>query len=394
MRRIPAFLFLTAAFPLLVSAETWLVVPFTNLTPKPTLEWIGESIAESISEAMTRQNMLVVNRELRKEAEGRLALRSGIPWTRGTMLKLAESLDADYLVFGSYEHMPSSDLNGMGMLHLKSETVNVRELRRGGVFQENGPIEDLALLQSHLAWQVLRASRPGNAPSEEEFKRSRLTVRLDALEHYMRGLLATKAEAQERFFQQAIRLEPRYSQASFQYGRLLAERDSQALAAQNLEKVQPWDPHYREATFLLGLARFKLKEFRPAEAAFLRLNRDVPLSEVLNNLGVAQWRLGLPEAMENLRRALEGDDKDPTYHFNLGLALLSRGAFEDAAAQFRSTLERSPDDADATKLLGRCLRPQSGIPSREDLAGSERLKLEYEDSAYQQLKALIAPQKK
>jgi len=161
-----------------------------------------------------------------------------------------------------------------------------------------------------------------------------------------------------------------------------------------LDKVQNWDPHYREANFLLGVARFRLKDFRAAEAAFQRVSKQVPLSEVLNNLGVAQWRFNLPEALENLRRALEGDDKDPTYHFNLGLVLLSRGAFAEAADQFRATIERNPSDQDATKLLGRCLRPQSGIPSREDLAGSERLKLDYEESAYQQLKALISPAKK
>jgi tetratricopeptide (TPR) repeat protein len=394
MRRIPAFLLFTAAFPFIAVAETWLVVPFTNLTPKPNLEWIGESAAESISEALIRQDVLVIGRELRKEAENRLALRSGIPWTRGTMLKLAEALDADRLVFGSYEHAPTGDPSAMGTLRLKAEVVNVRELRRGGEFRESGPIEELGSLQSHLAWQVLKSSRPETAPGEEQFRLARTHVRLDALENYVRGLLASTPETQERFFQQAIRLEPRHSQASFQYGRLLLDRDNAAAAALHLEKVQNWDPHYREANFLLGVARFRLKEFRPAEAAFLRVSREVPLSEVLNNLGVSQWRLGMPEAVENLRRALEGDDKDPTYHFNLGLALISRGAFAEAADQFRATLERTPDDQDATKLLGRCLRPQSGIPSREDLAGSERLKLEYEESAYQQLKALMAPQKK
>jgi tetratricopeptide (TPR) repeat protein len=115
---------------------------------------------------------------------------------------------------------------------------------------------------------------------------------------------------------------------------------------------------------------------------------------VLNNLGVTQLRLNMPEALENIRRALEGDDKDPTYHFNLGVALLLRGAFAEAADQFRSALDRDPGDQEATKLLGRCLRPQSGVPTREELFGSERLKLDYEEAAYRQLKALMNPQKK
>lgn len=394
MRRIPAFFFLLAAGVGVASAETWLVIPFTNLTAKPTLDWIGESVAESVGEALRREDILVVDREQRKEAENRLALRANSPWTRGSMLKLAEALDAGHLVFGSYELSAATEPAGMGTMKISAEIVNVRDLRRGGRMGESGPLEDLATLQSHLAWQVLKATGPETAPSEEQFRQGRVSVRLDALENFVRGLVAGSPEAQEKFFQQALKLEPKYSQAAFQYGRLLALRGNSASAALQLDKVQSWDPHYREANFLLGLARFRLKDFKAAEAAFQRVSKDVPLSEVLNNLGVAQLRLGLPEAMENLRRALEGDDKDPTYHFNLGLALLSRGVFAEAADQFRATLERTPDDPDATKLLGRCLRPQSGVPSREDLAGSERLKLGYEESAYQQLKALMVPRKK
>ena len=394
MRRISAFLFLTAAFSFTASADTWLVVPLFNQTAKTTLDWIGESAAESISEALVRQDLLVVDREDRKEGENRLALRTNSLWTRASMLKLAEVLDADHLVFGFYELVPGSDPAAMGTLKIVAESVNVRDLRRGGRFTESGPLEDLASLQSHLAWQVLKSSAPKAAPSEEQFRQARTNIRVDAVENYVRGLLSASPEIQERFFQQALKLDARYSQAAFQYGRLLFRRDNLSSAGIQLEKVQSWDPHFREANFLLGLVRFRLKDFKASEAAFLRVSKDVPLSEVLNNLGVTQLRLNMPEALENLRRALEGDDKDPTYHFNLGVALLLRGAFAEAADQFRSTLDREPGDQEATKLLGRCLRPQSGVPTREELFGSERLKLEYEEAAYRQLKALMNPQKK
>jgi Flp pilus assembly protein TadD len=394
MRRISAFFFLTAAFTSIGFADTWLVIPLFNETGKTTLDWIGESAAESISEALVRQDLLVVDREDRKEGENRLALRTNSPWTRASMLKLAEALDADHLVFGSYELVAGADAAAMGTLKIVAESVNVRDLRRGGRFTESGPLEDLALLQSHLAWQVLRGSMPKSAPSEEQFRQTRTNIRVDAVENFVRGLLAGSPEVQERYFQQALKLDTRYSQAAFHYGRLLFRRDKLTSAALQLEKVQNWDPHYREANFLLGLSRFRLKDFKSAEAAFQRVLKDVPLSEVLNNLGITQLRLNLPEAAENLRRALEGDDKDPTYHFNLGLALLLRGAFAEAADQFRSTLDRDPRDQEATKLLGRCLRPQGGVPTREELFGSERLKLEYEEAAYRQLKALMSPQKK
>lgn len=394
MHRISALVLVTAAFCSCSLAETWLVVPLTNQTAKTTLDWVGESVAESISEALMRQDLFVVDREDRKEGENRLALRSNSPWTRASMLKLAEALDADHLVFGSYELIAGAEAGSMGTLKIAAESVNVRDLRRGGLFAEAGPLEDLAFLQSHLAWQVLKNSNSKSAPSEEQFRLARTNIRVDAVENYVRGLLASSPETQERFFQQALKLDARYSQAAFQYGRLLFGRDNFSSSALQLEKVQPWDPHFREATFLLGVNRFLLKDFRASEAAFQRVSKEVPLSEVLNNLGIAQLRLNSTEGMENLRRALEGDDKDPVYHFNLGVALLLRGAFQEAADQFRATLDRDPNDQEATKLLGRALRPQNGIPAREELSGSERLKLDYEESAYRQLKALMTPQKK
>ncbi|WP_080507615.1 tetratricopeptide repeat protein [Bryobacter aggregatus] len=393
MHRIPATFFLLAALTTAAYADTWLVVPLSNLTAKPNMNWIGESAAESITEALTREGILVVDREDRKEGERRLALKPNTRWTRASILKLAESLDADRVVFGSFE-MAASEGAGMGTLKLAAQTINVRDLRKGGTFSETGPLEDLATLQSHLAWQVLKYSAPQSAPSEEQFRLTRTSIRVDALENYVRGLLAEDPDAQERYFQQALKLDGRYSQAAYQYGRLLFLRNNNPSAALQLEKVKNWDPHYRSATFMLGIAKFRMNEFRAAEAAFLRVSKEVPLSEVLNNLGVTQFRLNQPEAVENLRRALEGDDKDPVYHFNLGVALLSRGANAEAAEQFRATLDRDPKDQEATKLLGRSLRPPTTGISREELAGLERLKLDYEDAAYQQLKVLMSPKKK
>jgi Flp pilus assembly protein TadD len=113
----------------------------------------------------------------------------------------------------------------------------------------------------------------------------------------------------------------------------------------------------------------------------------VPLNEVLNDLGAAQLRLRSPSAVDNFRRALEGDSTDPDYHFNLGYALWQRSDFGKAAETFRALLDRNPDDAEAVLFLGRCLKkdgPRAGDPRSE---GRERLKLNFEETAYRQLKA-------
>ena len=237
------------------------------------------------------------------------------------------------------------------------------------------------------AWQTVQALAPKTAPSEEEFRSARPPLRVDAIESYIRGLLATTPERQHYFFTQAARLDARFSQPRFQLGRLHAQKKEYRAALGWLEHVDHTDSHYFEAQFLLGICRYYTGDYTGAEAAFRLVSEAVPLNEVFNNLGVAQSRRNEPQTLENLGKAVQGDSADPDYHFNLGYALWKRGEFESAAASFRAALDRNPGDTDATVFLGRCLirsGPRTGDPKND---GLERLKLNYEETAYRQLQA-------
>jgi Flp pilus assembly protein TadD len=115
---------------------------------------------------------------------------------------------------------------------------------------------------------------------------------------------------------------------------------------------------------------------------------EIPLNEVYNDLGAAQSRKNdLAGAVDNFGKALEGDEGDPDYWFNVGWELWKQGKFELAAANFRALLDRSPGDTEATSMLGRCIRqdgPRAGDPRSE---GRERIKTAFEDSAWRQLQA-------
>ncbi len=63
-----------------------------------------------------------------------------------------------------------------------------------------------------------------------------------------------------------------------------------------------------------------------------------------NDLAAAESRRNLPQAVDDFRKALEGDSNDPVYHFNLGYALWKKGDFSAAADRFRAVLDREPDD--------------------------------------------------
>ena len=254
----------------------------------------------------------------------------------------------------------------------------------------SGALEDLATLEAHLAWRALSLLAPEIAPPESEFRSLRAPIRLDAEENYIRGLLAETPELKEKYFTQAARLDARFAHPAYQLGQLHYNRKEYKQAADWLEKVGSSDIHYREANFLLGLARFRSGDYAAAQKAFQMIVIVVPLSAVYNNLGASESRRNLPQALDDFKRALEGDLSDSDYHFNLGYALWKKGDFTAAADRFRSVLERVPEDEMSTLLLGRCLKKQGFNPVVDvRLVALERLKSNYEERAWRQLKSLL-----
>ncbi len=278
-----------------------------------------------------------------------------------------------------------------GSLTVAARVYDRKRLREGTEFVETGSLDDLATMEAHLIWRTLSLIAPKLAPAESDYRTLRPAVRLDAEENYVRGLLAPP-DRKEKFFLQAVRIDPRYAHPNFALGQLHFARKEYREAATWLQKMMPGDQHYREASFLLGLALFQSGDYAGAQSAFQTVADVVPLAEVWNDLGAAQSRRGQPQALDSFLKALTGDPADPVYHFNAGYALWRRGDFATAADRFRAVLDRQPDDQDATLLLGMCLKKQGLRPGDSRLETLERLKVNYEERAYWELKAVLARQ--
>ncbi len=374
--------------------------PAGSVSPNPsTMDWIGESIAETLRSAFIARGVLTVEREQISESYRRLQLRERAELTEASVLKLGEILDAEQMVHGTFSFVPSSTgSNGApgrgskGSLKIEARVSDRRRLRQSAVFEETGALEDLGTLESHLAWRALTMVDPARAPAESEFRSLRTSVPLDVLENYIRGLLASTPDQKEKFFAQAARLDPDFSPPAFELGKLRFNRKEYREAAEWLERVGSSDAHYREASFLLGYARYQAGDFQAAQKAFQVVADKVPISAVLNNLGAAESRQSAPQALDLFRKALEQDPSDPDYHFNVGYALFKKGDFTGAAERFRETLDRNPGDQMATLLLGRCLKKQglrAGAASDARLQALERLKDTYEERVYFQLKSIL-----
>jgi Tfp pilus assembly protein PilF len=87
---------------------------------------------------------------------------------------------------------------------------------------------------------------------------------------------------------------------------------------------------------------------------------------------------------------VEGDSADPDYHFNLACALWKAGQFRAAAESLRAALERNPNDEEAAGLLAKVER-QEAAPAGNEVR--ERLKTNYEETAFRQLKAELESKK-
>ncbi len=390
----------------LAHADTVAVLPFVNDpgaggTPQITLDWLGESIAETVRDAFGSHGILTFERNEVQDVYRQLRLREFSPVSQASVMKIGETLDAEQVVYGSFEFTPAATpaatgSGARGSLKISARIVDLRHLRLRPEFVESGAIEDLATLQAHLAWRALALLAPKLAPPEADFRTLRAPIRLDAEENYVRGLLVRDTEQKEKYFTQAARLDARFAQPCYQLGQIYYQRKEYREAADWLDKVGPDDVHYREASFLLGLALFQSGDYSGAQKEFQMIAAAVPLSEVYNDLGAAECRRNLPQAIEDFRKALEGDSNDPVYHFNLGYALLKKGDFAAAADQFRAVLSHDSEDQMATLLLGRCLKKQAlgaGDAHTADarLQSLERLKTNYEERAYWQLKSMLEP---
>jgi TPR repeat protein len=388
VRRLTGLLLFLALRSQPLAAQTFLTLPFFNLSKTQSIAWIGDSFSEAFFETLSTDGRLTVSREARDSTLKEMNVRRYAPLTKASVIEIAVNLSADVVIYGEIDLLP--DPAGVAKSRLRTVTriLYLRPMKNGPEIRESGRVEDLAAMQNRIAWRV-NSAIGGSPKSEEEFLPSRANVRLDAQESYVRGLLAASPDQKLRLFSAAARLEPTFSQACFQLGRLYDARRDWKSAAEWMARVSPADAGYREALFRLGSARYRRGEYPGAIEALAKLAGLIPLAEVFSNLGSAQLRAGDAAAVESFRKALESDPSDPDYHFNLGYAEWRRGEFESAAARFQAALARNPDDENAEFLLEKCQKrvgPRPGDPRTE---GLERLKSNYDETAWLHLKAML-----
>jgi TolB-like protein len=103
-------------------AQVLLVLPFDNRTGQPSLDWIREAAAEILSRRFASAGFQPTSRADRVYALDHLGLPQGFQPSRASAIKLAQTLDADSIVVGSFT------TDGTGIV-AEASLVDVSRLR-------------------------------------------------------------------------------------------------------------------------------------------------------------------------------------------------------------------------------------------------------------------------
>jgi tetratricopeptide (TPR) repeat protein len=262
--------------------------------------------------------------------------------SRASSLKLAETLDADSIIVGSYL------TDGTGIV-AEAQVVDVPHLRMSAPVTARGEMSNLIPVFNSLAWKLTRQLDPGFKVSEETFVAAGSGLRVDAFEQYIRGVTESDQQERLRHLNQAVLLNPGFSAAWMALGRedYASQQYEQAAAAFAKVGGNGADSDDAlEAGFLRGLSLLFSGDYPHAEEAFAGVARVLPLGEVLNNQGVALARGG-KDGIPLFRLAASADPNQADYHFNLAVSLKRSGNTAEALTELAECLRLRPSDSEA-----------------------------------------------
>ena len=366
-----------------------LVLPFDNRTGQPSLEWIREAAPEILGARFASAGFAPMSRADRRYALDHLGLPQGFHPSRATALKLAETLDADSIVVGSYL------TDGTGIV-AEARLVDVPLLRMSEAVTARGEMRDLIAVFGSLAWKLTRQLDPGFSVAEETFVAAGRGLRLDAFEQYIRGITEPDQAERLRHLNLAVQLSPDFSQAWIELGREDYNGKQYEQAAAAFAKVGGNASNALEAGFYRGLSLLFSGDYPRAEQAFGGVARVLPLAEVLNNQGVAVSRQG-HDAVALFRQTVAVDPNAADYHFNLGVSLKRRGDAAEALTELAQCLRLRPNDGEAQELDQAWRKPDGkraeGLNSTPETASKadplERIARNFDAAAFRQAALML-----
>jgi tetratricopeptide (TPR) repeat protein len=378
-----------ASQPSAIHGRLLLVLPFENRSGNGSLNWMGEAFPDILNRRLNSAGFLTISRGDRLYAFDHLGLPLNLQPTRATAIRIAQTLDADYVIYGHYtvaDNRPS----GQAAITADAEVLDVSALRVGAPIEQQGDTNGLLGMIDSLAWQVTRQLDPSYAVEEQTFVAADKNLHPDAFQDYIQGLVADSTTQSIQHLRDAVKLDPDFAAAWLALGRAYFSNQDYDQAAATLGHLPKDNPNALEADFYRGLACFFTGNYREAEDAFAFVSTRLPLPEVVNNQGVAAARRG-KDAGALFQQAVTADPRDPDYHFNLAVALAHRNDTEGALRELNEVLTLRPQDTEAQAFADQLKNPGAVKPNPDpghavaDTQGPlERIKRGYSEAGFRQ----------
>jgi tetratricopeptide (TPR) repeat protein len=373
-----------------------LVLPFDNRSGDVSLNWIGDSFPDTLDKRLSSAGFLTISHDDRSFAYDHLGLPADFKPSRATAIRIAQQLDASYVIFGSYTtsaiaghaNKPGTPNDAAGSrISIQARVLSIDQLRLSPPIEDSAELPRLFDVENAIAWKVARLLDPQFSVALQTFLSSSGAVPLPAFEDYIRGTNAATPEERIARLQAAVKLSPDYAAALLALGKeQYAAHDFDAAAA-TLARVAKSDRLALEANFYLGLALFNSAKYAAAQQAFEFVASRLPLPEVVNNEGVALSRQG-KDAVELFQRAIAADPSEEDFHYNLALAFFRRGDTASAAREADAALKLKPNDNEVTELIVHLKQVPAGthLSSNPDSGFSplERIRRNYSEAGFRQ----------
>ncbi len=338
-----------------------LVFPFENDSRVASLAWLGEGLSELTIERLQDKGTSVLSRQERLAALEKVGLPDSARFSHATMVKIAAEADADEVVFGRF-------ISDGKTVTLEARVLRISPPWLSPPYTQSGTLESLLRAHAGLSWQILCALEQKNClqqganADESSFADPPASLGPDALQNFVRGILASDDESRLRAMREAARLEPAWDRPAFELGQFYFARRNCESALPWFSRVPPNRPDGPEAGFDMGVCHLLRNDAARAEAAFSSLmertrsadpKEQLPeFSEVRNNLGVARLRLGKgSEAAAEFERAAALAEEEADYWVNLGVAKLVARQPGAAVAPLERARKLDPNDKGARMLL-------------------------------------------
>lgn len=363
------------------------VLPFVNLSGDAAIDYLGDGLAEELSNRLARVTGL------------RVAARTSTFAFKGKQLDVGEiagRLGISYVIEGSVRRDAGRVRVNAALVEVASGTQrwsNSYESPSGDFFTIEAEIgaQLMTALETLLGTRGAPASQlpVGSGPAYDYFLQGRA---------YLRQKKSKKSlDAAEQLFERALAERPDFARAlaglcETRVERFALERIPALVSAAEdaCSRAQALDSAAQEVHEAIGRLRLATGDAAEAEAAYRQALALVPQSpDVLIGLGYALTEEGeFDEAEATYRRAIAAQPRYAAAHFAFGNYFIRRGRPADAIAPFERATRLEPDNPSAFNNLGGA-QLQVGDFERATEAFSRSLALEPRQSSYSNIGTVL-----